>query len=169
MIVNCKQFRNCVDKAIKPFDWLSTTQRERERESRLHGKCAIGPSRPVSRQHLSAAQTPNDNAIWIIPRPYPPFNRYSFGHLKRTRLLDTSMFARGSQLTSDVSTYASRFFSTHAHRMRRGEMCIEKRTCRNFFISTLGSYVFEKKKNVNIFMLSRFTFMLMFHMNFRFI
>lgn len=31
LIVNCKQFRNCVDKAIKPFDWLRTGKV-------LHGK-----------------------------------------------------------------------------------------------------------------------------------
>lgn len=27
LIVNCKQFRNCVDKAIKPFDWLREAKR----------------------------------------------------------------------------------------------------------------------------------------------
>lgn len=51
LIVNCKQFRNCVDKAIKPFDWLRTA------------KCSTANTPGCDD---ITVQTADDNAIWII-------------------------------------------------------------------------------------------------------
>lgn len=57
LIVNCKQFRNCVDKAIKPFD------------RPCDGGGGRGGARcPVTNTSADVitAQTESDNAIWII-------------------------------------------------------------------------------------------------------
>jgi hypothetical protein len=59
LIVNCKQFRNCVDKAIKPFDRSCTGPGETRRGE---------ASRSVTNTSADVitAQTESDNAIWII-------------------------------------------------------------------------------------------------------
>lgn len=51
LIVNCKQFRNCVDKTIKPFDWLRAAKRS--------------TTNTPDRDDITG-QTADDNAIWII-------------------------------------------------------------------------------------------------------
>lgn len=54
LIVNCKQFRNCVDKAIKPFDRPCTGRGE--------ARCSV----TNTSADVITAQTESDNAIWII-------------------------------------------------------------------------------------------------------